>query len=92
MKYRDWAPTPFDIKGLGLPELQEWIVAPVILTRDSDSSERNGWDNFRSKLQNYNDGEDYQIHRFDHWSCGWLEIILLNPETDNLKKIGVGNE
>lgn len=28
MKYADWDPTACDTKGLGLPERQNWIVAP----------------------------------------------------------------
>lgn len=25
--------------------------------------------------------KDYEVHRFGHWACGWLEIILVRPGT-----------
>ena len=34
-KYRDFAPTGFDHKGLGLPKRQEWLVSPAYQDRDS---------------------------------------------------------
>ena len=29
-RYRDFAPTGFDSKGLGLPDQQDWFVLPIM--------------------------------------------------------------
>lgn len=77
MRYADWAPTPHDIKGLGLPERQHWIVAPCLQTPDSGTLERA---NFQSQTAIL-DGADaeYETHRFGHWGPGWVEITLVDP-------------
>ena len=34
-RYRDFRPTGLDPKGLGLADRQDWLVVPIIRTRDS---------------------------------------------------------
>jgi hypothetical protein len=79
-RYRDWSPTKFDTRGLGLTYQSDWFVAPVIHTRDSDALEES---NFSVALQLLGDeSENVEVFRFNHWACGWFEIILIRPETE----------
>lgn len=79
MKYGDWAPTEFDVKGMGMHDRQEWDVAPCILTRDSDRRERRRFESFRKRLGV--DSENSEEHAFNHWGCGWFRIIIVRPGT-----------
>ena len=78
--YKDWAPTGHDTRGLALDDKQDWLVAPVIRTRDSDCLEESNYACARRLLAKADvEGEDWEDHRFGHWACGWLEIILVRP-------------
>ena len=76
--YRDWKPTPNDNPGLGLDDQQDWLVAPVICTRDSEALEES---NIRVALAGLGgESETVEVHRFGHWGPGWYEIILTDPQ------------
>ena len=87
MKYKDYQPTVFDTKGLGLPDRQNWVVAPVTRTRDSVAL---GQSNFETALSILGGESDtVEVHRFGHWGPGWFEIILAHPDhEDTLTEIG----
>jgi hypothetical protein len=75
--YAQFSPTQFDAEGLGLPERQDWMLAPVSQTRDSGTLDRS---NFRVMLDLLGDESDtVEVHRFGHWGPGWFEIILIDP-------------
>lgn len=78
--FKDWAPTQFDAKGLGLDDRQDWIVAPVVQTRDSGTLERSNFEVVEKGL----DAKQGQVelHRFGHWGPGWYEILLVEPNTE----------
>ena len=88
--YGNWAPTPFDTKGLHLTDGEDrddWLVAPIILTRDSDALSRSNWRVVLAALQRAaGESEDIEVHRFGHWGCGWLEICLIRPGTTAQKE------
>lgn len=75
--YSKFAPTQFDTKGLGLDERQEWLVAPVSQTRDSDSLAKSNFAAFLTAVGG--ESETVEVHRFGHWGPGWFEIILIDP-------------
>jgi len=78
--YRDWSPTRSDTRGLNLPDRQNWLVVPCLQTRDSDVLERS---NHRTALKRLGgEGDQAEVHRFSHWACGWLEIILAHPDLE----------
>lgn len=87
--YKNWAPSQHDIKGLNLADRQEWFVAPVIHTRDSDALERSNYKVILKELEKQptsrtalnKDELDYEVHSFNHWACGFFEIILVRPGT-----------
>lgn len=75
--YRDFSPTQFDSKGLGLPDRQNWLVAPVMRTRDSGALDES---NFSAALKSLGgESETVEVHRFGHWGPGWFEIIICDP-------------
>jgi hypothetical protein len=81
--YRDWSPTPNDIKGLNLPDRQDWIVGPCMLTRDSGPMSQSNFAYMVAALREAGtEGEDYETHTFNHWACGWFEIAVARPGTD----------
>lgn len=77
--YSEYAPTGFDSKGLGLEDRQDWIVV-CGKNRDSKLWEECNFDAAVSMLGG--EGEDVEIHRFGHWACGWLEIVMVRPGTE----------
>lgn len=79
--YSKFRPTDLDIAGLGCPDQQDWLVAPVSVNRDSGPLERSNWRIVLQDLESYDTGEDLQVHRFGHWGPGWFEIILIRPGT-----------
>lgn len=79
--YRDFAPTGFDHKGLALSEQQDWLVAPCGTNRDAGYGTRANHDAMRQALESLNAPEDWELHRFGHWACGWFEIIIVRPGT-----------
>jgi hypothetical protein len=78
-RYSDWRPTGLDAPGLSLPERQDWLVLPVIQTRDSAALEES---NVAVALRQLGGESDtVEVHRFRHWGPGWFEIILVAPGT-----------
>lgn len=64
MRYKEFRPTQFDAKGLGLEDQQDWIVVPVSQNRDSGPFEES---NFTSALKILGgESEDVEVHQFNH--------------------------
>lgn len=77
-RYGKWAPTCFDHRGAFLGERHEWLVG-LMRTRDSGPLEES---NFNAALEMLGgESETVEVHRFGHWGPGWLEIILVAPDT-----------
>jgi hypothetical protein len=76
--YRDWKPSENDISGLNAPDKQDWLVAPVILTRDSQILEESNYHTLRKQLDAAN-SDDWAAMEFGHWACGWFKIIVVRP-------------
>lgn len=82
MIYKDFAPTGFDVAGLGCEDRQDWLVFPCAHNRDSDCLDESNWDVSVKALLEIDPTEvDHEIHRFGHWANGWFEIILVRPGT-----------
>lgn len=79
-KYSEYQPTGFDSKGLNLDDQQNWLVVPVGQNRDSGDLDLS---NFQTALDMLGDeSETVEVHRFNHWACGWLEIIIVQPDSE----------
>ncbi|WP_372395277.1 hypothetical protein ABMY26_06620 (plasmid) [Azospirillum sp. HJ39] len=82
--YSDWRPTPVDRAGIDLDDQHDWLVLPTGQNRDSDHTTRS---NFQQALKMLGgEGDHVEVHRFGHWSCGWLEVIIVQPDTEEAKK------
>lgn len=78
-RYGEWAPTGFDAPGAFLADRGNWLVAPVSRTRDSEAIDES---NFSVGLEILGgEGENVEVHRFGHWGPGWIEIILIRPDS-----------
>lgn len=56
----------------------EWLVAPVGQSRDSDLVEQS---NFAALLKELGgESETCEVLRCGHWAVGWTEIILAHPD------------
>ncbi len=80
--YKDYAPTACDTKGLGLPDKQNWLVL-LGKNRDSSLLEKSNFDIALERLGGESD--DVEVCRFGHWACGWIEIVIVNPESKAAK-------
>lgn len=76
--YKDYAPAVDDIKGLGLPDKQNWLVL-LGKNRDSSLLKQSNFDVALEMLGGESD--DVEVCRFGHWACGWIEIIIVNPKS-----------
>ena len=78
--YKDFAPTPFDAKGLNCA--RESICNFGVLLSQNRDSEALELSNFRVALERLGgESENVQVHRFGHWACGWFELLLVKPNT-----------
>jgi type II secretory pathway component PulJ len=73
VQYKDYAPTTFD--ACGLPDRQDWYVAPCSTNRDAEPLQRSNWRVQQTMLAHL----ETEIHRFGHWACGWVEVLLVAP-------------
>jgi hypothetical protein len=82
-RYRNWSPTQFDCKGLGVEDRQDWYVAPIGHNRDSNTLTESNWQTFDRLLSEVDpDGNDHECHSFSHWGPGWFEIVLVRPGSE----------
>ena len=87
-RYKDWPPGPGDTKGKGIHHLEnpymfnEWRVAPIIKTRDACHLDESNWDCVIKQLEEREgEHEDYEVLSFNHWACGWFDMIVVKPGT-----------
>lgn len=81
--YKEFAPTQFDPRGLGLRARQAWLVAPVVKTRDSGPLERTNFDSAYEALAATADSDEtVDLASFNHWGPGWYEIVLVKPGSE----------
>lgn len=75
--YADWAPTSFDCRGAFLEDRGDWLVLPVLQSRDSGPIDES---NFAAALTILGGESDtVEVHRFGHWGPGWIEVVLIAP-------------
>jgi hypothetical protein len=81
-RYGSWAPTAFDHEGAFLLDRQEWLVVPVILTRDCGilaTSNFEGACGLVSDASVMDNALSFETHRLGHWGPGWFEILIVRP-------------
>ena len=85
-RYKEYSPTAVDTPGLlgDHHNISEYWVVPTGRNRDSGILEES---NFEAALEILGgESENVQVHSFGHWACGWLEIILVAPDTPEAEK------
>ncbi len=67
---------------IGQSDFPEWDCL-LTQNRDSDCLSRS---NFRSALKELGgESDNVEIHRFNHWACGWWEALAVKQNTDEHK-------
>ena len=85
-KCRDFQPNTLD--PVGLPGIYgdklDWFVAPVAVVRGEFTRR---WDRLIDSLKRKGavEGEDFEIHRFSHWACGYFDLVIVKPESTAFK-------
>ena len=65
---------------------KHYYLAPVSTSRDADILTRSNWEVVTDEILKVAKHEDTEIHRFDHWACGWYEQLLIHKsDTEALK-------
>ena len=79
--YKEFAPTGFDPKGLNATEngIEDFLVV-LSHSRDSGILEESNWETALTMLGG--ESTTVQVHRFGHWACGWFELILVDPNSE----------
>jgi hypothetical protein len=82
-RYSKFRPTGFD-QNIDI-DRSDWFVAPVSRNRDSNVLTESNWQAQIESLTEVSGDEsetdEWEIHRFGHWGCGWLEIVIVRPDT-----------
>ena len=83
-RFQEYQPTSLDSSdnylGDNLDDHQNWYVSNIGLNRDSNLLDQSNFECFTQALKDIEpEGDHWQKHRFDHWACGWFEILILNP-------------
>lgn len=82
MKYSEFKPSQFD-NHIYIEDREDWLVAPVMMTRDTAAPVAlSNWSVIQRELGEESE-ETYEVHRFNHWAIGWLEIILVHPDLED---------
>jgi hypothetical protein len=83
-QYKNWSPTQFDCKGLGIPDRQNWFVAPVIYSKHTDDCLAHA--NFDAMLKALGgESETVEVHAFNHWVSGFDIILISDQDAEKLK-------
>jgi hypothetical protein len=88
--YWNWSPSQYDRKGLGLPDYQDWLLAPIVLNPSiATVSEEANWlamlDAYDKVCQSLelDASNGYRTFAFAHWFTGY-RIALINPKCPEL--------
>ena len=74
-------PTAFDsAANYAGADLSDFFVAPVSITRDSQTLERSNWEVVTKHLSEVSASEASGEARLGHWACGWYELFLIHKD------------
>ncbi|MEK6880567.1 MAG: hypothetical protein AABY22_13200 [Nanoarchaeota archaeon] len=67
------------------PSQDYWCDWFIVLgqNRDSNILDQSNFDCVLKHLGG--EKENVEVRRFNHWGCGWFEIILVKPESEECK-------
>lgn len=87
MKYKDFKPSEYD-RHIKVEGREDWDVIPFASrNRDSRPLQTANFEFIEAQLKEVEDeGENWEIMRFRHWACGWFEIVVINPDCQEINK------
>lgn len=83
-RYGEFKPTQFD-KPLKVQQgdTANWLVFPHGDNRDASALVRCNFTSIKTILEDIEEeGENWQVHRFNHWGPGWYEILIWNEDNE----------
>jgi hypothetical protein len=80
--YSTFRPTSYDAAGLGCPDRQTWLVAPVTICPNvAECADESNWQAQLNALSEVDpDGNDHEVCEFGHWATPF-DIVLVRPGT-----------
>jgi hypothetical protein len=80
--YSTFRPTSYDAAGLGCPDQQDWLVAPVTICPNvAECADESNWQAQLNALSEVDpDGNDHEVCWFGHWATPF-DIVLVRPGT-----------
>jgi hypothetical protein len=80
--YANFRPTSHDAAGLGCPDQQDWLVAPVTICPNvAECADESNWQAQLNALSEVDpDGNDHEVCSFGHWATSF-DIVLVRPGT-----------
>lgn len=80
-RFGDSRPTGFDRRHGSFADAEphaQWFVV-LSQNRDSDALTKSNFECAKDILKRCGD-DAYVIHSFNHWGCGWYEVLLVNDQ------------
>ena len=76
---KNFSPTPFDPKGLGVEAGRaDWLIVTT-RNRDDEIRTQSNFETALERLKSVDRGEDVETFGAGHWACGWYEGIIVRP-------------
>ena len=83
-RYGEFIPTRFDkVLQVQQGDTANWLVFPHGDNRDASLLVHSNFVSIQRLLTEIEEeGENWQVHRFQHWGPGWYEILIWNEENE----------
>jgi hypothetical protein len=81
IKYEYFQPTSQDVKGLKAHHYPDWDATEFMKTRDACILTNCNFQVAKEALEALDMHDDWDIPCFNHWLCGWYELIVVKPDT-----------
>ena len=82
IRFDKFQPTAFDSRSNYVNHSkisrEHWYVLGFMHSRDTDMIHESNWQAIQDILKP-DKTAGVEIHRFNHWGCGWYELILIHP-------------
>jgi hypothetical protein len=81
MKYSEFKPTGFD-NHIQIEDRENWHIMPISINRDTECCVTlSNWQVCQDMMNKAN--IEYELHNFGHWACGWFEILIVHPDSQD---------
>lgn len=81
--YSEWVSKQQNFADFSKGQWADWLLAPCSLQRDSDELRESNWEVQLDRLNQVGtQEEDFVILRASHWLVGWIDRLLVRPDSD----------